>query len=98
MLRINYTNSGVAVPDYECFDFVLRNYKLGGNIDTSSSLVIYCARALICRKDIPSNDIEFYFNGDYVGRANKSGNLDKWPDGFCDVYDEVLDVLIGIIR
>jgi len=104
MLNIHYTQSGEAISDYQCEEYILkyynnineRYYKDSISIYTSTELVIHTVRALIKEGKIDNEKVEFYFNGELVGKADKDGRLNNWPDGFCDCYDNILDRLLDI--
>jgi len=102
MLKIHYTKSGDAILDYECEKHVLvqynyaisRSYDI--NIYTGTELVIHTTRALIKEGKIDNEKVEFYFEDKLIGKADKNGRLNNWPDGFCDCYDKIVDRLLEI--
>lgn len=93
---INYTKTGLPISDFKLEEYVKTCYKDNRDIHTSSELLIVVARALIYKGELDFRIVEFYFNGKFVGKANKCGRLDNFPDGFCDTFDKYLDILIGI--
>jgi hypothetical protein len=66
----------------------------GMEIKLSSEIVVTALRALVKEKKIPHESIIFKFNGTPLSAINSDGRIKKWPKGFCDHSDRILDRLI----
>ena len=93
---IDYTKSGYTTSDHNIEQDLLTNYKLSkdSRIRTSCELVILVARALIAEGKLDKNEVEFKYEGESLGFANKYGQLENYPLGFCDTSDSYLDRLL----
>jgi hypothetical protein len=100
MLTIIYDPlKGYCVPDALAEDFVKKQYDFEINsnpdqeVSVSNEIIISTARALIKKGEIDHKNIQFKFN-DTILAPDKNGQLQDWPQGFCDYYDKCLEILV----
>jgi len=106
MLKIDYSKTGTAYPDFAVESCIKSAYdcsikkdvekKSYCAVSTSTENYLYATQALIKEGRIDFNKVEFYFEGDLVGKANRYGKIDNYPDGFGDTMDRFLDRIIGL--
>jgi hypothetical protein len=101
MLTIIYDpTSGKVVPDdfiQGWADDVVKVYKevTDMHITVGSSVMIDATRVLIRKGKLDYKETIYQFKGLELG-VDKNGRLPVWPGGFCDVYDDILEELVGI--
>lgn len=91
MTKITYSSNGIAVGDSNSEKFVLDN--IGKEIEVSSELVVEAARCLVKEGIINHKDILFIYDGEEL-HCDKYANLDSWPRGFCDTFENLLSRII----
>lgn len=91
-MYIIYSANGEAIPDHLAKERVLQME----DIHTSSEIVILAARALIATGKIDCNDIEFFHGDESIGKCNKYGKLQYYPDNFCDMSDKLIEEILGL--
>ena len=88
---VNYSKNGIAYPDFDLEERVLKSYNIElESIITSTDNVIHATRVLVCDGKIKHDDIEFQFEGAFVGKPDVFGRMENWPDGFCDFEEKIL--------
>lgn len=101
MLTIKYDpTSGKVISDgliKDWADKVVEDYKeaINMNITVGSGVMVDAIRVLIMKGKLNYKEIVFRFRGLDLG-VDKNGRLSIWPKGFCDVYDNILEELVGI--
>lgn len=65
------------------------------NITVGLSVMIDATRVLIMKGKLNYKEVFYQFRGLNL-RVDKNGRLPVWPEGFCDVYDDILEELIEI--
>ena len=103
MITITYdVMNGKPVADGKAFILALMLAKLGStDIEeaTSSSLLVDELRLLIKTGKIDYRAIVFKYtdidDNEHIIRSDADGRLNKWPKGFCDRRDEILEELIS---
>lgn len=100
MLILNYVNKqdAICVPDCMVED-TLKLWLIEASDKelvriVGQGLFIEYLRVLIKEKFIEKDTVQFQYNGDII-KHNKSGNLEKYPEGFCSIWDNALDRLLG---
>jgi len=99
MLKIEYDpRNGKVVPDAfvkSWADDVVKAYEevLSMHVTVGSSLMIDATRVLIMKGKIDCKEIVYQFENLDL-EVGKDGRLPIWPEGFCDVYDNILEELI----
>ena len=88
------------VPDGDAMDYV-KDLIHAANMRpliqvTGQALVVDCVRLCVARGMIPAGEVIFQFNGENIF-VSKLGNLDRWPRGFCDYTDNILEELLTSI-
>lgn len=95
MLVVEYdARNGGAIPDGLVEEYVKQEIMIhealkeqgGGDrhICTGGEVVVNGFRLAIVKGEIKANEICFLFKGEKI-QANKYGNLESWPIGFCDI-------------
>jgi predicted ATPase len=99
-LIINYDPvNGEAVPDGKIFSYVKDLVVIAEarivpmEVTVGSSTIIEEIRALILEGVLSHKDILFKFERKEL-RVDKYGNLNSWPKGFCDTYENILERLV----
>jgi predicted ATPase len=98
-LTINYDPvNGEVEPDGKVFSYVkhlavVAEARQALEVTVGSLLIIDEIRALILEGALPYKDITFKFEGKEL-RVDKYGNLNSWPKGFCDAYENILERLV----
>ena len=87
------------VPDFEAEDkakriFNISREKKDYTFVTNSSLFVYAIRTLIKEGVIPLDEVKLQYDGIDLD-VLQNARIRYWPDGFCDVWDEFLERLIG---
>ena len=101
MLIITYDPiNGKVIPDgliKGWADEVVKDYKkvIDMNIIISSSVMIDATRVLIMKGKLDYKETIYRFRGLDLG-VDKNGRLSVWPEGFCDIYGNILEELIEI--
>ena len=99
MITIIYdARNGIAIPDGQISDVVDSIVESGrmGRDEThmfSTSIVIDALRLAVKEKRINHDQIVFSFNNQTI-RVDPFGNLEQWPEGFCDLWTKILIELI----
>jgi len=106
MLKINYNNRQSAYPDILVEYAAQRDYNssieikacFGSDhwVNVSTENYLYATQTLIKEGKIDFNNVEFYFEGKLVGKANKRGKIDNYPDGFHDLVNNFLDRMLDL--
>lgn len=90
---------GSAFPGHSDFDaFNIAEQLKICDIETGSHLVVDAARLLIKRGTLDYTKVcfEYHKDGKIVKiQHNKEGQLEEWPEGFCDEWDKILEELVG---
>ena len=86
-MKINYTEKGQPISDFELENFFRDNINNEDMIDVSTDNVVDLGRLFVVRGEI--SNLSFYFNGNLVGVVNEYGVVLKdgkqnWPQGFHD--------------
>lgn len=68
---------------------------MGEDYETSTESLVDSFRAMVSKKEISKDDVQFKFNGEII-TMNKQGQLSNYPEGFCDARDDLLDELLGL--
>lgn len=100
-LIVNFQNSDEnaipAVSDYKVNDLVEeiidRYYNLDAGpftINTTQAVVVLAIRVAVVKQYISYQDIQFQFNGEII-QHNRYAKLAKWPDNFCNIYNDLLN-------
>lgn len=59
-------------------------------------LVLEEIRARVAENKIDCNKIQFKFAPTQeIIKINEKGRLSHWPDGFCDIFDKILDRILS---
>ena len=101
MLIITYDSiNGKVVSDgfiKSWADDVVEAYKkvISMNITVGSSVMIDATRILIMKGKLDYKEVIYRFKGLDL-KVDKNGRLPVWPEGFCDIYDNILEELLGI--
>jgi hypothetical protein len=101
MLTITYDSiNGKVISDgliKDWADTVVRAYKevVNMNIAVGSSVMIDATRVLVIKGKLDYKETVYRFKGLDL-KVNKHGRLPVWPEGFCDVYDNILEELLGL--
>ena len=99
-LTINYDPiNGEVEPDGKIASYVkhlacIAEVRSSLEITVGSALIIDEIRALIIEGTLSHKDIVFKFKGEEI-HPSKDGTISYWPKGFCDVYDNILERLLG---
>jgi hypothetical protein len=102
MLKFNYCRDGQAISDMACEKWVkcmYNNSNIINNIytlDVSTQNVIYAARTLIKEGVLDFDKVEFLYEGESLGKADKYGKLSVTVDGFADIFEDFLCRLIDV--
>ena len=109
MYYICYNCGGEAISDFSIedrIDTLIRSHRHNQEVirSVSNSLFIHAFRARIAKGEIDHKDVTF-IHGYYDGTSlygialhpDKTGRIDKWPDGFCDRFDKYMEILIDLI-
>lgn len=100
MIHVTYQDrGGVAVEDGRVFGFVKQlmidhNRHSHVNVIVSSQLIISEIRVFIHYGLIDQKDVKILFKGEHIPFDGDSHCLSRWPKGFCDVWDEQLNILV----
>lgn len=101
-LTIKYDSMiGDCVPDGMAKDYVDSRINLlmtgegDVHLKVSSFVIIDEFRLAVKEKRIPVDQIKFKYGTMFLD-INEDGMIAPWPDGFCDVYDKILDGLLGL--
>lgn len=85
-LRITYdTNEGVASSDGKAESIVDHLLGQEGLVEysTANGSIVDAVRVAVAQKRIESENVVFIFEGETIA-VSPTGELDKWPRGFCD--------------
>lgn len=103
-LKLVYSKHGPAISDFEVANFkksLLEAYSKLDNesitIMTSSQLGVLQLQVLIKKGVLDKSKVELLFYRDLVMttiKIDKFGELDQYPDGFCEAYSNLLMRLI----
>ena len=91
--------NGQCIPDGKIKEWIEDKVSLSSELKseliviTSSSLVIEEVRALIGEHVLSNKNIAFKFKGEML-YPDRSGMLDYWPKGFCDIFENILEKLM----
>lgn len=101
MLIIEYDSiDGEVVPDGHVrgwADDLAEGHKGSKNsihIVVGSVLMIDATRLLVAEKKLDHREVIYRF-GNFDQNPDKNGMLCTWPKGFCDIYDDILEELLG---
>ena len=104
MLSIYYApedKDSVALRDAEIEGYVnsvVEDYNINGDTNKSvyigSELIVAYFRVEVQSGRIGYKDIQFIFRDRFI-KCDKNGQLNEWPDGFCDYNDKVTNVMLG---
>ena len=89
---VEYAKDGDVVSDFEVNQYV--EHAITNNIErctVSSSIVVDTFRLFYVQNKI--DNLVFEFNGEILS-LDKGGRLDKWPEGFCAVFEDQITQLI----
>lgn len=92
MLRIEYCAEGEVVSDFaieEWFDKV----KGGGDFKVSVEMAVTRVRVAVNEGDLSHEDVVIVFR-DMEQAPTINGRLHRWPDGFCDTFEKLLERLL----
>lgn len=105
MLIIEYDSViGEIVPDGHVRDWaesIAESYAMCKepkdllHTTVSSVLMVDAIRLLIMKGEINHKEVVFRFEGHDL-EVDKNGMLRVWPKGFCDIYDNILEELLGL--
>lgn len=86
---IEYSENGEVMSDFKLEEYILNKYKNNENIKTSSGIVIDYSRLLIKNKILDYKKVLYKYK-DVLIRVDKYANLESWPIGFNDIYENIL--------
>lgn len=102
-VKIYYSKDGKAISDFEAIHLARGMFSgnskllsfLNNEFHTSSEIFILAVRVLIKEGVIDKDEVEFILPVNSAGVtqvmvADKNGNLDAWPQGFCDINEQLL--------
>lgn len=98
MVRIEYSEKGVAVSDFDiekAVDLVEQDASFDNPLTLAYSTdnVIHGIRARIAKHKIDHKKIVFLFQGQEL-HPDKTGRIEHWPDCFCDhMNNHLMDIL-----
>ena len=92
---ISFNNDGLCVPDYKVMETAQKIINEKKDVSVSQGLLIDAIRVLVKEKQIDNNDFVIYFNN-IILLVDKYGMVDHWPNGFCNVHENILNRLLGI--
>ena len=102
-LVIEYDSiNGEVVPDGKVYSHVNDIISTSKNENISSPIIIMVGsvvlfdafRVAVKEKRIDNRDVIIHFKEkDY--ELDTEGKISNWPEGLCDIYDEILDKLIS---
>lgn len=99
MLTIEYDNNAESMSDFSVQSVtkdIINTYNFNNNnmlYKTANGLVIQTFRLHVKNKLISHKEIIFKYQDQEI-QLDKHGNLDEWPEGFCDEYEKVLIDLV----
>lgn len=79
----------------EASSFIDMNNSSTLTITTGSELFIMAIRVLIKENKIDHKDVVFIYKGNFI-YPNKDARLEEWPKGFCDHWDNMINVLVNV--
>jgi predicted ATPase len=96
MISINYDPiHGEAIRDGSVDSLVNQWIKRDFvTIDVSTSNIVDALRLAVKEGRLPKEHIVFFFREKTKIRIDDNGNLDHWPEGFCDTLDKITERLI----
>lgn len=99
MLKVIYHKDGDLVADKEAMDTAIRlisryNDREINRIKIANESVFQALRICVKRELINHKDICFKYDGVEIF-IDKFGYLSEWPDGFCDVFEKMMEEMIG---
>lgn len=81
----------------EMIEYYKRGAPDGSNanmiLPVGQELVITAFRVAVKNKQLVPGDICVIFKGHFLP-IDENGRFNHWPDGFCDVFDKLLDQLL----
>lgn len=92
-MTVEYSKKGFAVADADAISYALKAWENQINIQVSSEISILAFRVLVRQGIIPHSELTFLFEGKKI-LIDKRGELDKYPNGFCDTFTYFLLKLI----
>lgn len=94
----------MPIADAQCEGFIMERYnilptaQIGLRVNVSTSNVVDCVRALICRGTVEHDRIEILFNGEDM-KVDVNGRIPNWPEGFCDYMENwTIEILGGRVK
>jgi len=99
MLKVIYHVDGLVVADKMAMETardIINRYKDKeiNRIKVANELVFLALRLCVKNGKISNKDICFVY-GDTEIFIDRYGYLDEWPDGFCDVVENMMVEQIG---
>lgn len=94
MINVTYQKlGGITCADGEVEGVAAAIIATGRDVTVSSFLLINQIRILVKRGKWNCDNIIFLYEN-YKIRINEDGRLSHWPEGFCDIYDHILNELV----
>lgn len=101
MITIIYdANFGLSIADGKVLEYVdsmidFHNTDPQKKIEyhVSTSLVIHAMRLAIKQGKIPNTLVLFQYK-DHCFHADEHGRFEKWTEGFCDIWENIIISLI----
>lgn len=99
-ITIEYCEHGIYTSDqgawewlYQLQNNILKNGVRNQHITVANELMVELTRLLVVRKIIEPHQIIYKYKDQYI-KISKDGGLKRWPKGFCDNWNSLLDELI----
>jgi len=93
-MKIIYTKHGETISDFTGKDYILKKYKNNEDIKISNDIGILFARVLICQGLMKCEDVEFFYEDEYLGMLNERYEIRHYPEGFCDIHKKNLMIIL----
>jgi len=99
MIRVNYTQEGNPISDWEVNKFVSelikfnKKHEMKNMINISTENVVHAFRFAVVNKDIALDDITFYHDGEKLN-LTKYGTCDPWPKDYLCFQDNLMRAMV----
>lgn len=90
---VEYSNTGFAVADGDAISYASKAWANQLDIKVSSEITILAFRVLVRDGFIKHDELVFLFKGQKI-QVDSKGELEKYPNGFCDTFSSLLFRLI----
>lgn len=102
ILTVEYDkDNGIVAPDgkleeqVNAFVDCFHNFgKKDKHVLIANSLMISYLRVLVKKGKLDYNDVMFKYKDTLIA-VDKDGRLSYWPEGFDDMWDKYLNILVG---